>query len=618
MQPIVQKRRIVIGDIHGELNGFREILRNAGLIDGNENWNGGDNVLIQTGDVIDRGPYSREVADFLRKLQQEAPGANGEVIRLCGNHELMLLQHNFSYVNFKDPESFIAELKEEIAGGAVRAAYTDGNRLYTHAGLRSAIRETLVVEMKSVTPTTKSKKINLFNLSDHINKIFRDCVEKGELYTHPIFHVEPIRGGVDPVGGIFWCDFSTISPSAEAWMIPQIFGHTPSKKNGLKTSHGLKLIDVDAGMCCYYGGARVYIEITPEGQLLQHSKSLSEWTEELLNKIEGDSMRGLKSYSRKGICAPIPKEILFDRPIAPLHGGGEKDSFLWGTKIASQKEYAILRVSDGRKVSLGSPEEFRQVAHEITDYTGGSSGGGAFSALWGLLCDHEQNAHPFRVDHANMIAQEAACFRSKYNVGLSKQANALLHQLASLFKPKPSKIAILAAQGQTIPDVISLNLTVLFCGINPSLYSAAVGYHFARPGNRFWKMLYEAGFTFDQLSPCEESMLLTYRYGITDIVEVATAGANELTQSDYENGMKNLRTKVLQYKPKFVAVLGIGPYRKAFLRPHAEIGRQMEKIGESTLWVLPNPSGLNGHYQPERLKQLAQELRKAIFEDLSE
>lgn len=277
MELMEQKKRVVVGDIHGELDGFKQILRNAGLIDRQDNWSGVDCILIQTGDVIDRGPCSREAVELLRKLQKDAAGAKGEVIRLFGNHELMLFQHNFSYVNFNDPESLIVELKEEIARGDVRASYTDGERLYTHAGLRSAIRENLVAEMKSVKPKSKSRKINLFKLSDHINNIFKDCVEKGDLDTHPIFHVEPIRGGNDPVGGIFWCDFSAISPSAEAWMIPQIFGHTPSRKNGLKTAHGLKLIDVDAGMCSYYGGARVYIEITHEGHLLQHSKVLSKW-----------------------------------------------------------------------------------------------------------------------------------------------------------------------------------------------------------------------------------------------------------------------------------------------------------------------------------------------------
>jgi len=177
---------------------------------------------------------------------------------------------------------------------------------------------------------------------------------------------------------------------------------------------------------------------------------------------------------------------------------------------------------------------------------------------------------------------------------------------------KPSKKEIQAAQGRALIDVIAPRLKVLFCGINPSLYSAAVGHHFARPGNRFWKMLLDADFTSHLLSPSEENKLLEYGYGITDVVERATAGANEITQSELIEGVQRLTAKVLQYKPKFVAVLGIGAYRKAFMRPHAETGRQIDAIGESTLWVLPNPSGLNGHYQPEQLKHLSQELHKAI------
>ena len=277
MKSSKQKRRIIVGDIHGELDGCREILRNAGLIDSKDNWTGEDSILIQTGDVIDRGPCSREAVALLRKLQQEAPDAKCEVMRLCGNHELMLLQHNFSYVNFTDPESLIVELKEEISRGDLRASYYDGERLYSHAGLRSAIREILLDEMKSTKPKSQSAKMNLFLLSDHINRIFKESVEKNDLDRHPIFHVPSERGGNAPVGGIFWCDFSSISPSVEAWIIPQIFGHTPSRKNGLNTAHGLRLIDVDAGMCRFYGGARVYIEITHEGNLIQHSKSLSKW-----------------------------------------------------------------------------------------------------------------------------------------------------------------------------------------------------------------------------------------------------------------------------------------------------------------------------------------------------
>lgn len=131
MQSANQKRRIVVGDIHGELAGFREILGNAGLIDDEDHWQGGEDILIQTGDVIDRGSFSRKAVFLLRKLQQEAAAVGGEVVRLRGNHELMLLQRNFHYADFSDPDSLRRELKEEITAGKLRAACTDATRLYT-------------------------------------------------------------------------------------------------------------------------------------------------------------------------------------------------------------------------------------------------------------------------------------------------------------------------------------------------------------------------------------------------------------------------------------------------------------------------------------------------------
>ncbi len=273
-----QKRRIVVGDVHGELDGLKEILRHAGLIDGKDHWTGNDCILIQTGDVIDRGPYSREAIVFLRTLQQEAFDNGGAVARLCGNHELMLLQGHLFYANFNDPAALATELTEEIAGGRVQAAYSDREWLYTHAGLRSAIRRALMAEMGSIEINAETGAIEFDRISEHINRIFRQAVEKEDLDRHPIFHVGRERGGDDEVGGIFWCDFSTISPSVEAWTIPQIFGHTPTRHNGVQTVQGLKLIDVDAGMCRVYGGARVYLEITENGAVMQHSKALSKWT----------------------------------------------------------------------------------------------------------------------------------------------------------------------------------------------------------------------------------------------------------------------------------------------------------------------------------------------------
>lgn len=177
---------------------------------------------------------------------------------------------------------------------------------------------------------------------------------------------------------------------------------------------------------------------------------------------------------------------------------------------------------------------------------------------------------------------------------------------------KPTREEIRAAEGTNVPDVIAPDLRVLFCGINPGLYSAAVSHHFARPGNRFWPVLHAAGFTDRLLSPHEERHLLAKGYGITNLVGRATAGAHELSMEELLEGARRLVRKVRRYHPRVVAVLGIGAYRQAFRRPRAVLGPQREAIGGSALWVLPNPSGLNAHYQIDDLAAVYRELRLAV------
>lgn len=179
---------------------------------------------------------------------------------------------------------------------------------------------------------------------------------------------------------------------------------------------------------------------------------------------------------------------------------------------------------------------------------------------------------------------------------------------------KPTKEEVLAAAGKTVPDVIAHGLRVLFCGINPGLYSGATGCHFARPGNRFWPALYAGGFTERLLSPFEERELLKSGYGITNVVRRATAAASELSNEELVKGGRELRKKVRRYSPKFLAVLGVTVYRTAFSQPLAKLGLQEETIGETAVWVLPNPSGLNAHYQPKDLARLFRELRQAVEE----
>lgn len=176
-------------------------------------------------------------------------------------------------------------------------------------------------------------------------------------------------------------------------------------------------------------------------------------------------------------------------------------------------------------------------------------------------------------------------------------------------RPTPQEIE--AAAGKTVPDVIAPGLKVLFCGINPGLYTAAVGHHFARPGNRFWPAIHAAGFTPRLLSAFEERELLDNGYGITNVVARATAGADELSRAELVEGGRILEEKVFHYAPRILAVLGVGAYRVAFNRPKAALGPQPERIGATQLWVMPNPSGLNAHYRLHELSQLFKELREA-------
>ena len=179
---------------------------------------------------------------------------------------------------------------------------------------------------------------------------------------------------------------------------------------------------------------------------------------------------------------------------------------------------------------------------------------------------------------------------------------------------KPTKEQLLAATEKTVEDVIAPKLRVLFCGINPGLYTAAVGHHFARPGNRFWPALHAGGFTDKVLSPFDERELLKRGYGITNVVMRTTATADALTKEEIIAGGDQLRAKVLRYRPRVLAVLGVGAYRTAFNQPKATVGRQQETIGATIVWVLPNPSGLNANYQAPELARLFRELKDAADE----
>jgi TDG/mug DNA glycosylase family protein len=177
---------------------------------------------------------------------------------------------------------------------------------------------------------------------------------------------------------------------------------------------------------------------------------------------------------------------------------------------------------------------------------------------------------------------------------------------------RPTPAQLQAARGKSIPDVIAPGLDVLFVGINPSLWSGAVGLHFARPGNRFWRALHEAGFTDRLLSPYEGRELLRRRIGVTNLVNRATASADELDVADYERGGRRIAAKVRRYQPKVIAFVGMGAYRVAFGRPRAAGGRQEERLAGAVIWVLPNPSGRTAGYQMPALARAFRELRESL------
>jgi double-stranded uracil-DNA glycosylase len=175
----------------------------------------------------------------------------------------------------------------------------------------------------------------------------------------------------------------------------------------------------------------------------------------------------------------------------------------------------------------------------------------------------------------------------------------------------PSKQDLLAAHGATLPDLIAPGLKVLFCGINPGLYSGAVGHHFARPGNRFWPALHEAGFTDRLLDPAEEQELLKHGCGLTNLVNRATAGAAELSRGELVEGGRRLARKVRTYRPGLIAFLGVQTYRIACGRPGAVPGRQAGGMNGTVVWVLPSPSGRVTHYRFGDLVSRFRELKLA-------
>jgi TDG/mug DNA glycosylase family protein len=182
---------------------------------------------------------------------------------------------------------------------------------------------------------------------------------------------------------------------------------------------------------------------------------------------------------------------------------------------------------------------------------------------------------------------------------------------SSTTSTRPTREELAAAEGKGVRDVIASGLVVLFCGVNPSLWSAAVGHHFAHPSNRFWKILYRAGFTDHLLAPGDDQELLEAGLGITNLVNRATRKAAGLTAAELRAGAQMLERKVRRQRPAFVAILGVSAYRAGFGHPSAVVGPQSHPIAQSGLWVLPNPSGLQAQYQDAAMVEAFRALRDA-------
>ncbi|MEV0127245.1 G/U mismatch-specific DNA glycosylase [Dactylosporangium sp. NPDC050688] len=177
---------------------------------------------------------------------------------------------------------------------------------------------------------------------------------------------------------------------------------------------------------------------------------------------------------------------------------------------------------------------------------------------------------------------------------------------------RPSRADLAAAVDKVLPDVIAPGLDVLLCGINPGLWSAATGHHFARPGNRFWPALHRGGFTPRQLRPDEQDLLIGYGLGITNLAARATARADELTRDELTAGGAVLREKVERFAPAWLAVLGVTAFRTAFGAQRVTVGPQDGGFGGARLWILPNPSGLNAHFTLDALAAEFAALRQAV------
>jgi hypothetical protein len=252
-------RTVILGDLHGSLDAFRVILAHAGLIEG-DSWRGGRAILVQLGDVIDRGPDSIATYEFLADLQSRARKGTGRVVRLLGNHEAALLEGYFQLADFPEPEKLAARIREDVIAGRVQAAFAHAGWLFTHAGVHYDLLQSLRAAMQIGEARAR---FSITRLAAHLNASLKRAVESGD-FSDPIFKVGEARGGAHATGGIFWSDFDEemLAP-ARAPRIHQVLGHTPEGYQGARfrrTSDGRR-INIDIGIADQYGGNLGYLEI---------------------------------------------------------------------------------------------------------------------------------------------------------------------------------------------------------------------------------------------------------------------------------------------------------------------------------------------------------------------
>ncbi len=228
----------VVGDVHGQFEPFVKLLRHAGLVDEQMNWSGGHSRLVQMGDIFDRGPASRKVDDLLDRIQKQAVQAQGEIIRLVGNHELEPLLSNFVISGFSKEEArFIHDkLTRQVLNGELRAAYAYKGILFTHAGVTRKLYKIFQMQLDDASAG---------NIASLINLIFRESI-KHEFYKHPIFNISISRKGADRFGGIFWEDLEDLVSSYPHSPLLQVVGHT--QVDHIVLDRKANIIPVDVGM----------------------------------------------------------------------------------------------------------------------------------------------------------------------------------------------------------------------------------------------------------------------------------------------------------------------------------------------------------------------------------